>query len=114
MNKIIESLIREDTSFLKIPEETYQAFFSKQKRYWNDINIYKKLLITGHYYFGWIAELPYSKKYQEYRNQFVEKFLLSTDFFTNKMDESKEIQFIGLYQPYQKPCFNPFSNLYYK
>lgn len=41
------------------------------------------------------------------------KYLLSTDFFRNRMDETKIIRYIGLYNPYQIPCSNPFSNIYY-
>lgn len=40
-------------------------------------------------------------------------YLLSTDFFRNKMDESMEVKYIGLYNPYKIPCSNPFSNVYY-
>lgn len=41
------------------------------------------------------------------------KFLLSTDFFRNRMDENAEVKYIGLYNPYKMPCSNPFSNIYY-
>lgn len=43
----------------------------------------------------------------------VEDFLLSTDFFINKMDERKEVKYIALYNPYKRACSNPFSFLYY-
>jgi len=42
-----------------------------------------------------------------------QQYLLSTDFFRNKMDESKPVKFIGFYDPYQMPCSNPFTSLYY-
>jgi len=40
-------------------------------------------------------------------------YLVSTDFFNNKMDESKIVRYKGLYNPYKTPCANPFSSLYY-
>ncbi len=43
----------------------------------------------------------------------VEKYLLSTDFFLNKMDESRTVKYAGYYNPYKSPCTNPFSSLYY-
>jgi Holliday junction resolvasome RuvABC ATP-dependent DNA helicase subunit len=43
----------------------------------------------------------------------VERYLLSTDFFLNKMDESRTIKYTGYYNPYKTPCTNPFSSLYY-
>ncbi len=41
------------------------------------------------------------------------KYLLSSDFFINKMDDTKTVQYVGLYNPYRSPCANPFSSLHY-
>lgn len=46
-------------------------------------------------------------------NDMVQDYLLSTDFFRNRMDEQKPLKYLGLYNPYKTPCANPFSNLYY-
>jgi hypothetical protein len=43
----------------------------------------------------------------------AKKYLLSTDFFLNKMDESRTIKYVGFYNPYQFPCANPFSHIHY-
>lgn len=40
-------------------------------------------------------------------------YLLSTDFFLNRMDESKEVKYLGWYNPHKTPCANPFSSIYY-
>lgn len=40
-------------------------------------------------------------------------YLLSTDFFQNRMDESKEVKYLGWRDPHKAPCANPFSFLYY-
>ncbi len=40
-------------------------------------------------------------------------FLSSTDFFMNKMDESKPVRYLSLYNAYRTPCANPFSATYY-
>ena len=40
-------------------------------------------------------------------------YLLSTDFFQNRMDERKLVRFHSIYDPYKTPCANPFSALYY-
>ena len=40
-------------------------------------------------------------------------YLVSTDFFQNKMDESKIVRYRSLYNPHKTPCANPFSSLYY-
>ncbi len=41
------------------------------------------------------------------------KYLLSSDYFLNKMDENKTVQYLGFYNPYRSPCANPFSSLHY-
>ena len=41
------------------------------------------------------------------------KYLLSSDYFINKMDEGKTVQYLGYYNPYRSPCANPFSSLHY-
>ena len=41
------------------------------------------------------------------------KYLLSSDFFINKMDENRTVQFQRFYNPYRSPCANPFSSLHY-
>ena len=50
-------------------------------------------------------------------SKFVEdlthKYLYSTDFFLNKMDESKPVLFVGSYDPYLSPCANPFAHNQY-
>lgn len=41
------------------------------------------------------------------------QYLNSSDFFINKMDTSKKVKYIGEYDPYKRPCANPFSSAYY-
>jgi hypothetical protein len=41
------------------------------------------------------------------------RYLLSSDYFLNKMDENRTVQYLGLYNPYRSPCANPFSSLHY-
>jgi hypothetical protein len=46
-------------------------------------------------------------------NSITNKYLLSTDFFMNKMNESKAVKYLGFYNPHKSPCANPFSYIYY-
>lgn len=43
----------------------------------------------------------------------IRYFLLSTDFFINKTDESKVVNYLGLYSPYTSPIPNPYSFVLY-
>ncbi|KEO73110.1 hypothetical protein [Anditalea andensis] len=43
----------------------------------------------------------------------TQNYLLSTDFFINKMDETKTVYYLGPYNPYTAPCTNPYTNHFY-
>jgi len=43
----------------------------------------------------------------------TQNYILSTDFFINKMDESQPVHYVGAYNPYTTPCANPFASIYY-
>jgi len=45
--------------------------------------------------------------------ELIKYYLLSTDFFINKMDESKMVKYLGLYSPYKSPVPNPFAYTLY-
>lgn len=45
--------------------------------------------------------------------ELIKYYLLSTDFFINKMDESKEVRYLGQYSPYKSPVPNPFAYTLY-
>lgn len=46
-------------------------------------------------------------------SELISKYLFSTDFFLNKMDETKPVKYLGIFNPYKTPCANPFSFIYY-
>ena len=52
-------------------------------------------------------------KHSDIEDYVAENFLLSTDFFYNKMDATKEVKFVSLFNPQLRPCSNPFSSAYY-
>lgn len=45
--------------------------------------------------------------------EMIKYYLLSTDFFINKTDESKIVNYLGLYNPYKSPVPNPYSFVLY-
>ena len=116
-DELAKKIIIKDTSTLNIDPSELNRFFEDVKKHkvWDRIFPYShKQLIKWHYYvdnplFG----LPYAVNYKAYRSKMVGTFLLSTDFFLNKMNNAKSIRYRALFDPYQFPCSNPFSNLYY-
>jgi len=43
----------------------------------------------------------------------AESYLLSSDYFINKMNDSKPVKYVALYNPHLRPCANPFSFIHY-
>lgn len=117
-DKVIKNILSNDLDFLKVKEESFDRFIrdAEEKKYWKS-NFYDKnkiLFIRVYYYLNnQFIDLPYKFKYLQLRERIVGDFLLATNFFQNKMDESAEVRYLRLYNPYLAPCSNPFSNLYY-
>lgn len=115
---VLSKIIKNDLSHLKINDQLIEKFVqeAKKENHWQ-----RKFFDWKKQYFMRIGFLivdfwqgfPYYYKYSQYKSDLIGEFLLSTDFFMNQMDSSKEIKYIGLYSPYKRACSNPFSNLYY-
>ena len=115
--KFARKIIVKDTASLKVDPVEIDKFMAAaaKKNVWNELfPFHHKQLLKWHYYINnGMFTLPYRANYNDYRNKIVMTFLLSTNFFMNKMDESKEVHFTDLYDPYQILCSNPFSNIFY-
>ena len=115
---VLFKIIKNDLSYLKLSDQQIDSFVldAKRENHWQ-----RKFFDWKKQYFmriGFIAanfskSFPYYYKYNQYKGELVGDFLLSTDFFMNKMDTNKEINYMALYNPYKRACSNPFSNLYY-
>ncbi|MDH7460403.1 twin-arginine translocation signal domain-containing protein [Chitinophagaceae bacterium 26-R-25] len=112
--KVIIDILYEDLKGLKIKQGDIEKFADKAAEVnpWH-FNAKKQKLMAAYGPIKWMP-LPFKKEYKLYRDDVVSRFLLSTDFFTNKMDESKEIAYMGaIWGPYSTPCLNPFSSMFY-
>ncbi|NJN80837.1 MAG: hypothetical protein HC802_00110 [Caldilineaceae bacterium] len=47
----------------------------------------------------------------DYWTPLAERYLQGSDFFLNGMDESRVVTYLGPYDPYVRPCLNPFARL---
>lgn len=117
-NTVIIKMLKKDLAHLKIDESSFETFVKEadQKGHWQSkfFDWKKKQIVRFSFMIDSILPtFPYKYKYMQYRSDIVGDFLLSTDFFINKMDTGKTVTYIGLYNPYLRPCSNPFSNLYY-
>lgn len=114
---LARKIIIKDTSSLTISTEEIDKYLvasRKNKNLVNGLPFSNQQLLKWHYYLdNPLFSLPYNTKYKIDRSRIVGDFLLSTDFFTNKMDIKRPVKYIEVYDPYQRPCSNPFSNLFY-
>lgn len=100
----VERIIINELSFLKLDKDGVARFVAD---YTKSMPSKAKLMLKGYSFLG------LSTRKSQKINSLVNAYLLSTDFFMNKMDESKTIKYIGLYDPYQRPCAHPFSSSQY-
>jgi len=98
----VVNTIKRELSFLDIKEEDVYSF---AKDYAAGRNRTYKLIVKGYGMLG--IGVNQSGKI----HQMVSTFLLSSDFFQNHMDEKRPIRYVGLYDPYRRPCAHPFSSL---
>lgn len=101
---VAKGIIKAELDYLTLDEEGLDKFvadYSKLK----DRNY--KLTMKGYSLFG--VNAARSGKV----HQLVSAYLLSSDFFQNRMDEKRTIKYIGLYDPYTRPCSHPFSHAHY-
>jgi hypothetical protein len=115
---VLFKILKKDlkTQDIDVSESVIKKYIEETRayRYWDKIYFTsKKKAFVIFYFFLPNMNLPYQFKYNQAKARLVGDFLLSTDFFINKMDTKRKIKYIGLYDPYLRPCANPFSNLYY-
>ncbi len=48
------------------------------------------------------------KWYRKVEWKLITQYLMSTDFFQNDANESRKIRYLMYYDPYSRPCANPF------
>lgn len=99
------NIVRSELSTLTLDEQSLQKFAtdfakSKDRSYRFTIQAYSLLKINS----------ARSGKV----NQLVTLFLLSSDFFQNKMNETRTVKYVALYNPYTRPCSHPFSHVHYE
>lgn len=104
--KAAVGIIMNEFSYLTLDEQGVERFIEVYLRY-DKYTPHLDMKLKSYYLLG------IKSNRSSIIDSLVKKYLLSTDFFLNKMDESKTIKYIGFYNPYQSPCSNPFSHIYY-
>jgi hypothetical protein len=101
---IAKKIIRAELNYLTLDEQGLDRFVADYTKL-KDRNY--KLTMKGYSLFG-INSANSGKVHQ-----LVSAYLLSSDFFQNKMDHTRSVKYLGLYDPYTRPCAHPFSHIHY-
>lgn len=56
--------------------------------------------------YRWLAQ---GHAFRRLEDSVVSDYLLSTDFFANGADEQRAVSYVSFYDPYVRPCSNPFN-----
>lgn len=113
-DRVVRRMIIVDTEALKLNEEAIDRFMADAKKefFWDRFSFSKKIFICVQYFLSSLGiKVAYHHKYLQNRSVITGQFLLSTDFFLNKMDTSQPVTYIGFFNPYKTGCSNPFSSI---
>ena len=100
----VTGILKKEIGYLDLDKKGIEKFIQDFSK---DRDEKYRLKVRAMYLLGIKPEHSYSV------NDIVRTYLLSTDFFMTQMNERKTVHYIGLYNPYARPCTQPFSNLYY-
>ncbi|KAA3436784.1 twin-arginine translocation signal domain-containing protein [Rufibacter hautae] len=101
-------IITKELSYLKLDKKGVEQFVDDYfKGHYINSSLKTQINLKSCYYLGVDANES------RLLSKLVHNYLTSTDFFLNKMDESKTVKYIGVNKSYKMPCSNPFSSFYY-
>ncbi|CAN5365301.1 hypothetical protein BH23BAC1_BH23BAC1_20300 [soil metagenome] len=103
-NQSVIGLIKNDLSYLDLDEKGLENFVQDYFKENPESNLYKLKLL---YMFRVTSKNSYTVE------KISKHYLMGSDFFRNKMDETKKVYYTGLYNPFKSPCAHPFNNIYY-
>jgi hypothetical protein len=110
----IVSLVRRRLSFLQLDEAGLQAFAHDQvgallakRPTWSRMK-YHVLSVFSKPSARWNTSSDKRTRSERIADNMASTYLLSSDFFLNKADQSRVVHYIALYDPV-RPCGNPFA-----
>lgn len=111
MSSTVQSIVKRELHYLKIDPKGLALFSDDYIRYIGQFPLLGqqkfRMSIAGEYL------LNKNTQNSTIVEGIVKRFLLSSDFFITRMDESKTVKYLGLHDKNKAPCFNPFSHIYY-
>ncbi|RNI25594.1 twin-arginine translocation signal domain-containing protein [Rufibacter latericius] len=101
-------VITKELSYLKLDRKGVEQFVDDYfKTHYINNSLKTQINLKSCYYLGVNANDS------RLLSKLVHNYITCTDFFINRMDESKTVKYMGLNKSYKMPCNNPFSSFYY-
>lgn len=100
------AFIKKELSFLKLEEGSVDRYVADYLQHTKNDLIQRMKWKTMYY-------LDMDPSQSNVLFELVKYYLLSSDFFINRTDESQTVKYLGLYSPYKSPVPNPFSFILY-
>ena len=105
----IAGVVLSELSFLKLDPSGVQAFARDCAR--ND-SAYSRLKWTAFFarldIFGLTGK---QRRLANLKNDIVESYLMSSDFFIYQADETRVVRYVRYYDPQKQGCSNPFARV---
>jgi hypothetical protein len=103
---IAYDIIKNELSYLNLDEDGLRQYVSDYLRMDNP-NLLGKLKWKSYYVMNFNSNDSNNVRY------LVSYYLLCSNFFLNKMDESRPVKYLGINHQYTSPCSSHFSFLIY-
>ena len=106
----IVAIVRRQLPFLDLDPNGVKAFAADFLKYQTvpspaHFGIYSRVPVALHEF------LPAGDDLVSFQVKVARTYLLSTDFFTGGADESATVRYVSFFDPYLRPCSNPFLTL---
>lgn len=95
-------LIKKELSYLQLDQKGIDLYIEDYFKNENN-NTISTIKWKALYY------LNFDSEKSERINDLLKYYLLSTDFFINRMDTKRQVKYIGMFDPYKSPIPNPYS-----
>lgn len=109
---LIVAILERRVGYLKVDTESFRSFAAEfivgRGQYERQIAAVSVLSGPLRYWSPY-AWLPHAHAFRRLEDSIVSHYLLSTDFFVHDADETRLVNYLGLYNPFESVCRNPFG-----
>jgi hypothetical protein len=109
---IIVAILKRRVGYLRVEHGTFhdfaKSYISFRKDYEHQLATLSFISVPLQFLspYSWLTQ---GNSFRRLEDNVVSRYLLSTDFFANNANEQRAVSYISFYDPYTRPCGNPFN-----